>query len=326
VVWGGPKRVYPLRLARHKARSYSLTLELDYPNGKQFDGCSPIERPSQMTDSAKGRQSGRGSEQITLMSVRLDNLSEEEAAEYVVSAAERGEGGQLVNPNVDVMRQVATDRSLLPLLEGADLVLPDGMPLLWAARLQGSPLKERVPVSEAINTLCVKASEKGIGVFLLGGAPGTAERAAEVLMDRSPALSVSYLCPPFGFEDDELEMAGIVSALERDQPGIVFCAFGFPKQERLMHILSDRFPAAWFVGSGGTFSMIAGDMPKAPPWMRNNGLEWLHRLRLEPGRLFERYIVHDLPFACRMLASSAAARVVGSRTGRNAAIAEEPSS
>jgi N-acetylglucosaminyldiphosphoundecaprenol N-acetyl-beta-D-mannosaminyltransferase len=263
------------------------------------------------------------SEKITLMSVRLDNLSETEAADYVVSAAKRGEGGRLVNPNVDVMRQVATDRNLQSLLASADLVLPDGMPLLWAARLQGSPLKARVPVSEAINTVCVKAAEEGISVFLLGGSPGTAQRAAEVLRGRCPGLGVDYLCPPFGFEDDAMEMAAIFEALERAQPGIVFCAFGFPKQERLMQVLGDRYPATWFIGSGGTFSMIAGDTPKAPPWMRDNGLEWLHRLRLEPRRLFERYIVHDLPFACRLLASSAVARVVGPRMGSFGAIAED---
>jgi N-acetylglucosaminyldiphosphoundecaprenol N-acetyl-beta-D-mannosaminyltransferase len=316
-----------------KARSYSLTLELEYPNENQLDGRSPIGRPRHSADSDDGRTDsgndrrgvlGAGRQRITLMSVRLDNLSEEEAAEYVVSAAQRGKGGRLVNPNVDVLRQVATDRSLSFLLQSADLVLPDGMPLLWAARLQGSPLKARVPVSEAINTLCVKASEKGVGVFLLGGSPGTAERAAEVLTDRCPGLSVNCLSPPFGFEDDEQEMERIFSAVERARPGIVFCAFGFPKQERLMQVLSDRFPGSWFVGSGGTFSMLAGDTPKAPAWMRNNGLEWLHRLRLEPRRLFERYIVHDLPFACRMLASSAVARIVGPRPGEYAGVVEEP--
>jgi N-acetylglucosaminyldiphosphoundecaprenol N-acetyl-beta-D-mannosaminyltransferase len=302
-----------LRLEQYTARSYSLTLDLEYPNKNSPDRRSPVGRPSQPPDGAGRRRIGTGSAQITLMSVRVDNLTEEEAAEYVVSAAQRGKGGRLVNPNVDVMRQVTTDRSLRPLLQSADLVLPDGMPLLWAARLQGSPLKERVPVSEAIDTLCVKASEKGVMVFLLGGSPGTAERAAKVLTDRYPQLLVNCYCPPFGFEDDELEMARIHRALENAQPGIVFCAFGFPKQERLMQVLGDRFPAAWFVGSGGTFSMIAGDTPKAPTWMSNHGLEWLHRLRLEPRRLFERYIVHDLPFACRMLASSGLARFFGAR-------------
>lgn len=304
-----------------------MTPDLEYLNEYRHYGRSSARRPRRRPDSSgrrtRGPRSnglgadGLGAVQITLMSVRLDNLSEEEAAERVVSAAQRGEGGRLVNPNVDVMRQVASDSSLRPLLEGADLVLPDGMPLLWAARIQGSPLKQRVPVSEAINTVCVKASQRGVGTFLLGGSPGTAERAAKVLTDRCPGLSVSYLCPPFGFERNQLEMARIFAELEKAQPGVVFCAFGFPKQERLMQVLSDRFPEIWFVGSGGTFSMIAGDTPKAPAWMRNNGLEWLHRLRLEPRRLFERYIVHDLPFACRMLAASAAARVLSPAPGHN---------
>jgi N-acetylglucosaminyldiphosphoundecaprenol N-acetyl-beta-D-mannosaminyltransferase len=310
-----------------------VTPGLEYLNEHRRYGRSSARRPRRRPDSSGGRARGLranglrandfGEAQITLMSVRLDNLSEEEAAERVVSAAERGEGGRLVNPNVDVMRQVASDSSLRPLLQGADLVLPDGMPLLWAARLQGSPLKQRVPVSEAINTVCVKASQRGVGTFLLGGSPGTAERAAKVLINRCPGLSVSYLCPPFGFEDNQLEMARIFAALERAQPGVVFCAFGFPKQERLMQVLGDRFPETWFVGSGGTFSMIAGDMPKAPAWMRNNGLEWLHRLRLEPRRLFERYIVHDLPFACRMLASSAVARVTSQTAGHDVGLAGE---
>ena len=75
-----------------------------------------------------------------------------------------------------------------------------------------------------------------------------------------------------------------------------------------MDVLSRRFPAIWFITAGGTFSMIAGDTPKAPAWMSKNGLEWLHRLRLEPKRLFERYIVHDLPFTVRLFLSSARVR------------------
>ena len=221
-----------------------------------------------------------GPAHITLMSVRLDNLSEEEAAEHVVSAAQRGEGGRLVNPNVDVMRQVVTDRSLGSLLQSADLVLPDGMPLLWAARLQGSPLKERVPVSEAINTLCDKASERDVGVFLLGGSPGTAERAAEVLKERSPQLSVDYLCPPFGFEGDEVEMARIFDALELARPGIVFCAFGFPKQERLMSVLSERFPATGSWDLAGRSVWWRAIPPKRRPgcailgWSGRTGCAW----------------------------------------------------
>ena len=245
---------------------------------------------------------------VTLMDVRLDNLSEAEVIGQIVRNASRGEGGWMVNPNVDVMRQIVESAGLRKLVAGADLVVPDGMPLLWAGRLQADPFKQRVPVSELIGPLCAEATKFAVGVFLLGGSPGSAERAAAVLAARNPGLAVDYMCPPSGFERSEEAMAEIHRALQDSAPGVVFCAFGFPKQERLMEGLSERFPSMWFLGSGGTFSMVAGDTPKAPVWMRKSGLEWLHRLRLEPRRLFARYIVHDFPFALRLLFSSARAR------------------
>jgi N-acetylglucosaminyldiphosphoundecaprenol N-acetyl-beta-D-mannosaminyltransferase len=241
---------------------------------------------------------------VTLMGVRLDNLTEQGLVDHIVSSAALGAGGWMVNPNVDVLRQIVLDPTLRQLVADADLVVADGMPLLWAARLQGSPLRARVPVSEAVGALCAAAATSNVGVFLLGGPEGVAERAGKVLTDQCPGLVAAHLCPPFGFEDSEAAMAEIDQALASAAPGIVFCAFGFPKQERLMK----RFPGTWFIGSGGTFSMVAGDTPKAPVWMSRSGLEWLHRLRLEPRRLFERYIVRDLPFTLRLLGSSALGR------------------
>ncbi len=242
---------------------------------------------------------------VTLLGVRLDNLTQQELADHIVSSAARGAGGWMVNPNVDVLRQIVLDPTLRQLVSEADLVVADGMPLLWAARLQGTPLRARVPVSEAVGPLCAAAAASDVGVFLLGGPEGVAERAGKVLTDQCAGLVAAHLCPPLGFEHSEAAMAEIDQALASAAPGIVFCAFGFPKQERLMKVLSGRFPGTWFIGSGGTFSMVAGDTPKAPAWMSRSGLEWLHRLRLEPRRLFERYIVRDLPFTLRLLGSSA---------------------
>ncbi|MGH9104676.1 MAG: WecB/TagA/CpsF family glycosyltransferase [Acidimicrobiales bacterium] len=248
------------------------------------------------------------------MSIQLDSLSEDEAASYVVTAAARGQGGRLVNPNVDVLRQAVADPDVRRLVAEADLVLPDGMPLVWASRLQRSPLKARVPVSEAIATVCAYAARADVGVFLLGGSPGTAERSARLLAAAHPGLVAHHLCPPLGFEHDEAAMGEIIRCLEDAGPGVVFCAFGFPKQERLMELLAARFPKMWFVGSGATFSMVAGETPKAPLWMRKVGLEWLQRLLQEPKRLFGRYVVHDLPFALRLLGASARARWAPARS------------
>ncbi len=214
----------------------------------------------------------------------------------------------MVNINVDVLRLMVTDPAVLQVIAGADLVLADGVPIMWASRIQGTPLEQRVAASELIWPLCSEAASTGMGVFLLGAPPGTARRAGEVLAARYPGLVFADHCPPFGFEHSDGAVSEIFQAIEAARSKIVFCALGTPKAERFMEVLSGRFPSLWFVTAGGTLSMVAGDTPKAPVWMSRIGLEWLHRLRLEPRRLFERYIVHDLPFVFRLLASSARAR------------------
>ena len=249
---------------------------------------------------------------VSVMGVRIDNMTESEAIDWVFTALKHDQGGRVSSLNVDILRQALLDHDLQRRIADTELVLVDGTPILWAARLQGTALVERVPVSEMIWGLCARASGHDIGVLLLGGPPGTAERAAEVLAARYPGLEIDHVCPPYGFEHSDTEMAKIRRAIDRVKPGVVFCGFGAPKQERLMAELARRYPQTWFLACGGTFSMVTGELPKAPPWMRGCALEWVHRLRLEPRRLFGRYIVHDLPFAFRMFGASLGARV---RTG-----------
>ncbi len=246
---------------------------------------------------------------VELMGVALDNRTHHEAVDQVIASVKRGEGGRVVNLNVDILRRAVRDRSFGRLLAQADLALADGTPVVWASRLQGTPLVERIPASEMIWTLSEAAARNGARLLLLGGSPGTARRAAQVLGQRWPLLQVESFCPPYGFERSSAEMSRIHAAIERTRPDIVFCGFGAPKQERLMAELSGRYPAVWFVACGGTFAMVAGDLPKAPAWMSRCSLEWLHRLRLEPRRLFHRYVVCDLPFALRLLGHSASLRL-----------------
>jgi len=248
------------------------------------------------------------------MGVELDNVTEDEMLEHVASSLSAGTGGWAASLNVDILRQTVADPDLRRIMAGADLVLADGMPMLWAGRLQGTPVRARVPTSEAIYSLSALAARRGVGVFFLGGNPGTAQTTAGVMTAKYPGLVASHSCPAMGFEKDPTGMADLVSAIEQSRSGIVFCAFGCPKQERLMDKLRDRFPDKWFIAAGGTFSMIAGEAPKAPEWMTKTGLEWLHRLRLEPRRLFVRYIVHDVPFCLRLMAASARARGLGKKT------------
>ncbi len=249
---------------------------------------------------------------VDLLGVRIDNVTEEDVIDHVLSCSARGQGGWIVTPNTDFLRQIVTDPNLAALIRQADLAIPDGMPLVWASRLQGTPLQKRVPASLLIYPLCTAAAERCLTIFLLGGEPGIGDAAAEVLRNQTPGLQVvGTYAPPLGFERNEREMASIVERLGNTAPDIVFCAFGFPKQERLMMELRLHRPATWFIGIGGTLTIVSGRTPHAPRWMRRAGLEWLHRLRLEPRRLFRRYIIDDGPFALRLLAVSAMRNVTG---------------
>jgi len=207
------------------------------------------------------------------------------------------------------------------LVAEADLVVADGMPLVWASKLQGTPLPERVAGSNLISTLSKAAAERGRSVYLIGGAPGTAEGAARVLQSRYPNLKIAgYYYPPLGFEHDPKEMANIIANLAASKADIIYIALGSPKQERLIARLRPILPQAWWMGVGNSFSFLCGDVRRAPRWMQKVGLEWSHRLLQEPRRLFKRYIVVGIPFAARLLSRSAL-RGVAQRFNRRESIA-----
>jgi N-acetylglucosaminyldiphosphoundecaprenol N-acetyl-beta-D-mannosaminyltransferase len=220
-----------------------------------------------------------------------------------------GRGGWICPTNLDVLRQVVISPELRALVEDADLVVADGMPLLWASRVQGAALPERVAGSSLIHTLSHAAARNGASVFLLGGDPGVAERAAARLRDDIDGLTVCGThCPPVGFEREPALMAGIEAALRAAQPDVVYVALGFPKQERLIRRLRAEHPSVWFVSVGASFSFVAGEIARAPVWMQRAGLEWVHRLAQEPRRLARRYLVDGIPFLVRVLASAARQR------------------
>ena len=236
---------------------------------------------------------------------RLHHLNEAEVISLILSSLEQGLGGWLVNPNVDVLRQMAADPELRGLVDTATLRIADGAPLEWAARLSGQRLPPRVPGANFIWTLSAAAATAGRTVFLLGGAPGVASRAADALREAAPTLAVAGThSPPWGFENDEAAQAVLRDHLLAADPDIVFCGLGFPKQERLMSALTLEFPSTWFIGSGASIAFAAGDIPRAATWMSRLGIEWIFRLVSEPRRLAHRYIVDDIPYALTLMADS----------------------
>lgn len=241
-----------------------------------------------------------------LCGVVFDLLSEAEAAQLVLDGFRSGTGGRVVTPNVDIVRQASADPELARLVQESDLVLVDGMPLVWAMRLQGIEVPERVAGSSLAARLVEGAAGEGVRLFLLGGNPGVAQRAAQLLSKRHLSLEVGWHCPPFGYEANPAALEEIFVALERFGPCVCLMGLPFPKQERLAAQLARRCPQSWFVGTGAAIGFLAGEVPRAPQWVQRMGLEWAHRLVHEPRRLAERYLRWDLPFAVGLLAQSVA--------------------
>jgi N-acetylglucosaminyldiphosphoundecaprenol N-acetyl-beta-D-mannosaminyltransferase len=243
---------------------------------------------------------------ISLHGIELHRLTEAQSIDVVMARLNSGDGGWMVTANLDHLRRLVLDPTYKELCAPADLMVADGMPLVWASRLQRTPLPERVAGSSLIWALTRAAAEREKSVFLLGGAPGSADRAAATFKAALQTLRVAGThCPQQGFESDPVAMDDMIERLISCRPDIVFVALGSPKQERLISQLRILLPNAWWIGVGISFSFVCGDIKRAPRWMQVSGLEWFHRLMQEPRRLARRYLVDDLPFIFRLMWSAA---------------------
>ena len=228
-----------------------------------------------------------------------------ELVEYLITRSLAGAGGYVMTPNLDNLRSLKRSQHLMRRALEADVRVADGMPLIWASRIRGTPLPARVPGSDLTLMLADATARSGRRLYLLGGEPGTAERAGAALRKRSQAIKiVGTYCPPYGFERDPDEMARIRTHVSAARPNIVYVGLPFPKASELIADLRAALPHAWFLGLGISFSFVCGDVLRAPSWMQSAGLEWLHRLKQEPWRLGRRYLVEGVPFALSLFWSS----------------------
>ncbi|AGL14571.1 WecB/TagA/CpsF family glycosyltransferase [Actinoplanes sp. N902-109] len=247
-------------------------------------------------------------DRVRLDGTGFDPITEGEVVAVVREAIAAGRGGRIVTPNIDILRQARRDPAVRTYLEDADLIVADGMPLVWASRLSGTPLPERVAGSSLIRSLSAGLGRDGRSVFLIGGAPAHdglahgAARAAERLAAECPGLRIAgTLCPEYGFETDIPAYDAMCSTVAAAQPDVVFVGLGFPKQETVVNRLREVLPSAWYLGCGAAVNFVAGDVGRAPRWMQRSGLEWAHRLGTEPRRLAGRYLKHDAPYALKLL-------------------------
>lgn len=241
-----------------------------------------------MTDSASDR-SYYANPPIAILGVPFDNVTAAETVYAIERMVASRQPHYLVTANVDFLVQAQDDVELRRILFDAHLVLCDGTPLVWASKLLGNPLLERVAGADLVPLLLRDAAEKGYRVFFLGATPDSVERAVENLKRLHPKLVIAgHYSPPFN-KLLEMDHAEIERRILEAKPDLLFVSLGCPKQEKwiAMHYRSLGVPVS--AGVGATIDFLAGTVRRAPAWMQRIGTEWIYRLAQEPRRLFKRY-------------------------------------
>lgn len=232
---------------------------------------------------------------IEVLGCAIDAVAWPEALACVLDLGRRKQSGYVCLCNVHSVVTGWRDTAFRAVIAGAALATPDGAPVAWALRRLGAPGQARVNGPDIMWRLCAEAEREGLPIYLFGGQEDTLALLRAELARAFPALRLAgALSPPFrALSDAETEalLAGIAAA----EPALVFVALGCPKQEIWMARHHHRVPAP-MLGVGAAFDYHAGTLARAPAWMRDNGLEWLHRLASEPGRLWRRYLVTNSLF------------------------------
>jgi N-acetylglucosaminyldiphosphoundecaprenol N-acetyl-beta-D-mannosaminyltransferase len=217
------------------------------------------------------------------MTETLDQLED-----FIRAGRENGNGHQVATVNVDFLVNAYHDPEQLYMLQNVSLAMPDGMPIVWGARGLGAPMVERVAGVDVVLRLAERSAQIGYSIYLLGAAPGVAARAAEILQDKYPGLKIAGVKSPMIRSIEETD-PGIIEEIRLARPDILLVAFGNPKQEKWIARYGEQLQVPVMIGVGGTLDFISGTKKRAPEWMQRSGLEWVHRLLQEPGRLWRRY-------------------------------------
>jgi N-acetylglucosaminyldiphosphoundecaprenol N-acetyl-beta-D-mannosaminyltransferase len=220
-------------------------------------------------------------ESVRLMDVNITPISMSEAVARIEEFIRSRQPHIVVTSDASAIMKAQEDEELHRIINTADLVTPDGIGVIWGARLLDLPIYERVPGVDLVAALCAVAAQRGYRIFILGAAPGVAEQAAQNLQATYPGLTVAGTHHGyFGAEEE----AHIVEAIRLAQPDILFVAFGIPKQEKWIrrHLQTMQVPVC--IGVGGSFDVYSGRLKRAPLWVQRMGMEWFYRALIEPKR------------------------------------------
>lgn len=234
---------------------------------------------------------------IRMFDINFNNYNFEDLKLYIDSRVKEKKSSYIVTCNVDHIMQLGEDKEFEKVYQEADLVVADGMPIIWASKLMGKPLKEKISGSDIVPFLAEHFEKKQYRLFFLGAASGVAQKAAENLMEKYPKIQIAgTYSPSYGFENNQEELKLINEMLKREKPDILFVGVGAPKQEKWIHKYYKELNVPISIGVGASIDFLAGNVKRAPLIMQQTGLEWFWRLMQEPKRLWKRYLITDSKF------------------------------
>ncbi|WP_322354197.1 WecB/TagA/CpsF family glycosyltransferase [Paratractidigestivibacter sp.] len=230
---------------------------------------------------------------VGVMGAPVDPWTMDQTVEATDALIKDGRFAHLIGVNADKLLQMRDDAEMDACVRRCEVVNADGASMVMAAKKLGTPLPERVAGIDLMWQLCALAEREGHRVYLLGAKAEVVTKTAGVLAEKYPNMTIAGFRDGY-FGNDEFD--AVIAEVEATKPGIVFVGITSPKKERLIERFRELGATGAFVGVGGSFDVVSGNIPRAPLWMQRANLEWLFRMMQEPRRLVKRYVVGNTRF------------------------------
>lgn len=236
-------------------------------------------------------------ERIKLLNTYIDNLSMAETVEEVDKFIVANKPLHLMGVNADKINTLQEDKQLRDIVNGCDIINADGASVIWASKVLKKPLKERVAGIDLMQELLIHSEKKGYGVYFLGAKESVVKKMVMIFGKRYPKLKISGFRNGYFKKEDWEEIA---CQIKESGAQIVFVGITSPLKEYLVEYFQQMGLTCVFMGVGGSFDVLSGNIKRAPLWMQKCGMEWFFRVMQEPGRLWKRYFVGNLRFIIRV--------------------------
>jgi N-acetylglucosaminyldiphosphoundecaprenol N-acetyl-beta-D-mannosaminyltransferase len=233
-----------------------------------------------------------------LLDQKIDNITMADAIELLRQMLRQKQKSVIFFVNPDCMNKSVTDSKYREALGMADHILPDGIGLVLAGKMLGTPLRENINGTDMLPFLSSMAAEEKQTIFLLGGKPGVAELAATSI---AQSHGISIAGTMHGYFNHEKESASVIETINKSKASILLVAFGAPLQEKWIALHQEELQPTILMGVGGLFDFFSGNIRRAPRWIREIGLEWIYRILQEPGRMWKRYVIGNPLFLFRVM-------------------------